>query len=75
MHEAFIGYVDDVGLHNIDTERMIIYCNTFKQCCDVRDFFYRELQMGQFYHTDIPIGRSQYQLVGTYTSLTDPLQC
>ena len=38
MHEAFIGYVDDVGLHKIDTERMIVYCNTFKQCCDVRDF-------------------------------------
>ena len=29
--------------------------------------------MGQFYHTDIPIDRSQYRLVDTYTSLTDPL--
>ena len=65
MHEAFIGYVDDVRLHKNDTERMIIYCNTFKQCCDVRDFFYRELQMDQFYPTDIPIDRSQYRLVDT----------
>ena len=73
MHEALIGYVDDVRLHKNDTERMIIYCNTFKQCCDVRDFFYRELQMDQFYPTDIPIDRSQYQLVDTYTSLTNLL--
>ena len=39
----------------------------------MRDFFYRELQMDQFYPTDIPIDRSQYRLVDTYTSLTDLL--
>ena len=59
--------------HKIDAERMIIYCNTFKQCCDVRDFFYGELQMGRFYPTDVFIDKSQYWLVDTYTSLTDPL--
>ena len=73
LSEAFSKYVDDLLIHNINAERVIIYCTTYKHCCEIRDFFYLRLKQSRLYPSDTPIDKSQYQLVDMFTSLTDPL--
>ena len=71
--DCFTKYCEIVKREKVDMGRMLIYCRTLKECCEVRDFFYRYIQNDRLYPPDVPVDLSPYRLVDMYTSITDPV--
>ena len=71
--ECFSLIAEQLKQEKIHTDRVIIYCRTLQECCDVRDFFYKYLESDRLYPTDVPVDRSPFRMVDMYTSITDPV--
>ena len=59
FNEAFSPYVSDIVLRNINADRVIVYCNSFRLCCDIRDLFYKQLHKNRLYPPNAPLDKSQ----------------
>ena len=73
LSDCFSTYAAALKQEKIHMGRILIYCRSLPQCCDVRDFFYDHLQQDRLYPPDVPVDISPYRLVDMYTSITDPV--